>query len=92
MCVVTDYLVSGPNPVPDSSITASSSLDYNMGDFRPISARLDNLFEYLYYSYYDYDPGSWAPSTTGAHEYIQAGDSENKVIDFKMRRNVCSYI
>jgi len=60
VCVSPYYLVSGPEPVPDDKLTASS----NWEDHAPSEARLHNLP--------DTDGmGVWSPADANINEYIQ---------------------
>ena len=63
VCVSPYYLVSGPEPVPDDKLTASTI--YTMTRYHgPSEARLNNLAD-------TEGVGVWVPSTCNLNEYIQ---------------------
>jgi len=78
MCVQAAYLVNlvnGSNPVPDSSLTASSTLVWASDDFRPRQGRLYNQYQTFASGPYTKAPGIWAPATANANQFIQVSYS-----------------
>jgi len=74
MCGQAEYLVNlvnGSNPVPDSSMTASSTLVWAGDDFRPHQGRLYNQYQTYASGPYTQAPGVWAPATADTSQYIQ---------------------
>ena len=72
-----DYLVSGPNPVSDSQLTASS-IKNNGNNFGPGQARLHNIK--VTYPNGTYDAGIWSPASQNSNQYIQVDFETPKII------------
>jgi len=78
ICGPAEYLVNlvnGSSPVPDSSLTASSTLVYNNQDFRPPQGRLYNQYQTFASGPYTKAPGIWAPASANANQFIQVSMS-----------------
>jgi len=78
MCGQAAYLVNlvnGSNPVPDTSLTASSTRVYLSDDFRPRQGRLYNQYQTFASGPYTMAPGMWAPGIKDANQFIQVSTS-----------------
>jgi len=74
MCGQPEYLVNlvnSSNPVPDSSLTASSTLVHERQDLRPHHGRLYNQYQTLPSDLYTGAPGIWAPAELDTDQFIQ---------------------
>jgi len=74
MCNTPGYLVSGPSPVPDDKLTASTAyvetIPTNPQGFHGASeARLNN--QYVTLPNGTFTAGIWAPQTADTDQYIQ---------------------
>ena len=71
LCTATNFLVSGPYPVPNDKMTASSSYyDADAGGYHGASeARLNNTR--VTYANGSYTAGIWAAGAADLNQYIQ---------------------
>jgi len=70
-CASPQYLVSGPDPILDEHMTASSWLPYDYydgGDHVPSEARLNKTRQEFSGGY---NAGIWAPAVNDTNQWIQ---------------------
>ena len=67
-----DYLVSGPNGVSDSQLSASSQLSYPPNNDGPSRGRL--FTDAVKYSNGTYLHGAWSAGINNQRQYIQVGE------------------
>ena len=71
MCPTLEYLVSGPVPVPDGAMTATSVASSPEFEFGPAQARLNQEFGVHVRGWTKPSAGRWCPSTNNINELIQ---------------------
>jgi len=69
-CTSPQYLVSGPNPIPDDNMAASPHLPHNDGgNHGPSEARLNKTRQE--FGNGTYNAGVWAPEDLDTNQWIQ---------------------